>query len=81
MYRRRRGTERSRSHVIPAKAGIHAEDHPPHWRARDIHNMDSGLCRNDTVGGEGQRARQPQAGEPLSEYCREYRPLSAVSTS
>ena len=44
---------------------------PPRWRARRLHSMDSGLRGNDTVKLTGLAARPPQAGEPLSEYCRE----------
>ncbi|GLQ10473.1 hypothetical protein GCM10007913_24050 [Devosia yakushimensis] len=37
--------------VIPAPAGIHAEDHPGTGCARLTTDLDSGLRRNDTVSG------------------------------
>jgi hypothetical protein len=36
--------------VIPAQAGIHAEDYPGAGYQRITTDMDSGLRRNDTVG-------------------------------
>jgi hypothetical protein len=36
--------------VIPAQAGIHAEDHPGAGCVRIATDLDSGLRRNDIVG-------------------------------
>jgi hypothetical protein len=48
------GNNRSIHHgVIPAQAGIHAEGHPQAGCVWDATDMDSGLRRNDIVGGLG----------------------------
>ena len=59
-----------RSHrVIPAQAGIQAEDQPRHQNSWKYADMDSGLRRNDTVEGATAQPRLNTFSEISTRKC------------